>query len=221
MINTYLAVYAIAIVLLIAIALSGKFFFFGLHFGLKKLMYKGNLGLVFYRSIGNNFVLPKMIDLRKTEMKDDKKIHPYTRQQFKEGLFFGCPYIISDVEDIKTTYGLYKHQCDPTTGEALYWKTPEGENIAPVLDAIKTSVTVSPSLLKTAYSAAALGEAIRDFLKKNQTLLIVAGVAALMAGIAAYFAYSNNGALYNVCTVGLNDLKGRLILMAANTTAVA
>jgi hypothetical protein len=116
------------------------------------------------------------------------------------------------VEDIKTTYGLYKQQCDEK-GEPLYWRDAENKPIAPVLDAVKTSVSISPTLLRTAYSASALGEAIKEFLNKNQLLLLLAGGALLVGGISAFFGYSNNEQLYNVCTVALEDLKGRLILL--------
>ena len=210
--NTLLVTYSIAIILLVAVAMSGKFFMFGLKLMVLRSFHKGNVGLIFYRSVGNNFGLPKIVPLTDTKIQTNKTLHPFTREQFSQGLFFGIPFIFCDIEDVKTTYGLYKHQSDEK-GEPLYWRDAENKPIAPVLDAVKTSVSISPTLLRTAYSASALGEAINEFLNKNKLLLMLAGGALLAGVIAAFFGYSNNEQLYNVCTVALDDLKGRLILM--------
>jgi hypothetical protein len=210
--NTLLATYFIAMLAIMAIVLSGKYFLFGLKLIFLKARYKGNVGLIFYRSVGNNFGLPKIVPLTDTKIQTNKVLHPFTREQFSQGLFFGMPFIFSDVEDVKTTYGLYKHQCDEK-GEPLYWRDAEQKPIAPVLDAVKTSVSISPTLLRTAYSASALGEAINEFLNKNRLLLILCGGALLAGVIAAFFGYANNEQLYNVCTVAVEDLKGRIILL--------
>jgi hypothetical protein len=235
-------------------------FFWQLMFFKRK--YKQNVGLVFTRSMGKNFGIPRIVNIGEATEKHDNKLYVYSREMFTEGTFFGCPFAFFDAEDMKTSLGLYqririklgidkapvekedelkkleplmiaKHQSF-TDGKSAYHqvaigtKNEKGEdeyvqtNI-PVLEPYKTSVTVQPGLLNTAVVQVAFGEALKEFFKKYQLVLILVGIAALAAGVAAFFAYNNQNAISSLCQVNFNDLKQatmQCVEFAKNTSEV-
>ncbi len=199
--------------LAVIIALCGQFIGFALKFAIAKIRYKQEFGLIFYRNIGSNFTFPKIVSLKKNNVQDKDGLHPYSRDQFRDGTFWGKPFMFVDSDDVKTSYGLYKHQTDEE-GHPLFYAIKDEQNKilnVPVLDAVKTSVSISPELLKTAFSAAALSQALKDFMKKNQLLLILCGAAALFAFGALFFSYNNQNSISNLCVEKFGEL-GRAVL---------
>lgn len=126
-------------------------------------------------------------------------------------------------------FHLYKAQCD-MYGEPMYHqvatnqKDPETNKTIvlqtkiPILDAIKSSVTLDPGLVRKAVVNMALSEAINEFLKKHKILLIGIGAAVLLALVAAFFAYNNQNAISTLCVNNLPQIKSDII--GACTTAL-
>ena len=248
----------------ITFAIKGKF--------LKNKWGEGNVGLLFERSLGNNFDVCDFVDLRDNFNTVKEKTRIYQREEFNQGTFFGFPYTFRDAQDTKTNYGLYqkvlaklKIKDLPRTtycfvkknydaegnykAEYINWndgytlfkaqsnengqqvyhsvntgiKDEAGQNIIiqtkiPMLDTIKSSVTLDPGLIRKAVVNMALSEAINEFLKKHKILLIVMGIAALGAGVAAFFSYNNQNAISSLCVQQLPMYKTQII--DACTTAL-
>lgn len=217
-IGTLLITLEVTIGILIALLIpTWKFVFFWWKMMFLSRKWKGNVGLIFSRSLGGNFGIPRIVKIDSTMQKRDEKIYGYQREMFTQGTFFGKPFAMFDAEDMKTSLGLYKQQCD-ADGNPLYHVIPTGmkndkdqpldiHTKIPVLHATKTSVTLSPGLLHAGVVAVALGEAIKEFLNKHKMLLIVCGIAALLAGAAAFFGYTNQNTISELCAVQFNSLK--------------
>jgi len=131
-------------------------------------------------------------------------------------------------EITKQQYYLLKAQSD-FDGEPLYEqvktgiKNDAGQEIIiqtkiPVLHAIKSSVTLDPGLVRKAVVNMALSEAINEFLKKHKILLIVMGISAFAAAVAAFFAYNNQNAISSLCVQQLPYLQTKIV--DACTTAL-
>jgi hypothetical protein len=200
--------YYIAILLAgVLVVLGGQWFKFGVILFFKKIQYGNQVGLVFKRSLGNSFGFPEIYDLRQNKKETSKSLHPYTREQFSEGSFFGFPYMFVDTDDIQTSYGLYKQQVSEK-GEPLFYsvttKNEDGQIVSikeiPVLDSAKSSVSVSGEVLHTAYSASALSGALQNFIDKHQLLMILIGLSILAGGIAAFFAFNISAGMEGICT---------------------
>jgi len=119
MISNMLILYIVIIGLFIIVGLGGKFTLFAVTLAFKRFLYKGQVGLIFYRGIGNTFGLPVIVDLRETRRETSQKLHPFSREQFRDGTFFGCPYILCDVEDIKTSVGLYINKAKKSENDII------------------------------------------------------------------------------------------------------
>ena len=226
--------YGIVFLLLLIFGVTSRWIFFGLKLFFLKRRYHNNIGLLFLRSIGTNFTFPRIVPLDKQIKTDKKEIRTFTRDMFKDGTFWNIPFMFMDVDDMKTTLGIYKIQCDPQ-GNPLHYaiNTPESLKTAyaqahpeskeqdygvittriPMLEPVKESVTVSPELLKTAFSAAALAGALEEFLRKYTWILYLAGAAALFAAIAAYLAFNNQNAISDLCANKFSELT-RVVLNA-------
>lgn len=221
-VNTVLTIYAIGGISLLLMALNMKWVVFGTKLFIANMRFKrANVGLLFSRNIGNNFALPAIIKITDNRTEDPQKIQMYDRAMFSEGTFFGYPFAFVDQEDTKTSYGLYKVQCDEH-GNPLTHKIDMGEKDEkgnsllieteiPVLKKLKSSVTVSPHLMKTVVAAAALSKAMEEFVKKNQWILYAAGGACILAGAAAFFAYNNQNSIATFCGEQLINTKTAII----------
>lgn len=94
-------------ILIILIALTMKWVKFGIMFLINKLRYKENLGLIYFRGLGNNYGLPKFIDLGKVQFETGNEVRVLTRDSFNGFRMFGCPCIFVDAEDASVTTGFY------------------------------------------------------------------------------------------------------------------
>jgi len=211
----------------IGAALSMKFVVFNMKLLFRVLTWKKhNVGLIFFRNLGNSFTLPQVVCIRENRSEAKEGTRVFTREMFTEGTWFGYPYAIMDKEDMKTTYGLYKAQCDEK-GVALCHtfnsgrKDENGKYIyiqtkVPMLDKIKTSVSISPELIKTVIASAALNSAIKDFLDKNKYILWCAGGAAILSAGALFFSYNNQNSIAQFCGEQLTQKTASIIQVCQN-----
>jgi hypothetical protein len=207
---TLLGIIIVGGLFITASVVSMKFIIFNVKLLFRVMTWKKqNVGLVFMRNLGNSWGLPEIVNISDNKVENKNEFRIFSREQFKEGSWFGYPYILTDREDCKTSYGLYKAQCDdeghPLThnifsgqknemGKDLYIETK-----IPVLSAVKTSVSVNPHLMKTVIAGGALNSAIKDFLDKNKYLLYCAGAGALFSAGALFFAYNNQNTIAQFC----------------------
>ena len=219
---TYMAAVGLALFATIAIVIAKHWFRTGFMIWLKNIQYKGNAGAIFLRTIGSDFAPPILVDLRTDKYEDKIRTLVYSREMFNQGKFMGVPYCFMDAEDGKTSLGLHKQQTDEN-GKPLSIAVEVGETkvIQPITTPIKSSVSLPPELIKSTINAIALTKTVQDFLEKNKTLLIVAGVAALAAGAGAYFSYVNNDLMYSICQQGINQVSGQITALQLNLTGVA
>jgi hypothetical protein len=210
----------IAIVLIV---LSKQWFITGIKIWFGNIRFKGNAGAIFFRTVGSDFSPPIIIDLRTDKFSDKKRTVIYSREMFSQGRFMGVPYCFKDSEDDKTSLGIHKQQTD-TNGKALsiVVELGEGENkqtvVQPLIAPIKDSVSLSPELLTSSINAIALTQTVKDFIEKNKTLLLVAGASAIAGCAGAYFGYSNNQLLYDICKDGISQLSGQITAFQLNMT---
>jgi len=174
--------------LIIVMAMSFKWILFGLTITFKRFQSKNNTGLYFLRSKSGNFTLPKVVDLNKNEetfkVAGKDVVLPINREDFAQtGLFFGMPYKMSNVEDLKTSIGLHYTSTDEK-GNVIY--NADG---TPAISVIKNSVSVSGAMIKALIDEKALTDALKDFLQKNQLILILIVANIIVAGVTAYFSY--------------------------------
>lgn len=193
-----------------ASALSLPYIKFNMILQWKKMRHgRQNIGLALVRNMGGNLPIPKVIVIKDNKEETPEALNMYERSMFTEGTLFGYPFIIVDSEDTKTSYGLYKVQCNDD-GTPQYHtvrtgiKNEDGKEIVmqtdiPNLDKIKSSVTVSPYLMKTIISASALSLAVQDFIKQNKYTLYCAGGACLFALGALFFSYNNQNSIATFC----------------------
>lgn len=228
-VNTVLIIYAFGSVAVILLMLSLKWVIFSLKLLFANARYKkANVGLLFNRNMGNNFALPEIICIKDNRSEKPDKINMFDRAMFSEGTFFGYPFAFIDSEDTKTSYGLYKVQLDeegrPMThkidlGEVDEAGNPELiETDLPVLHKLKSSVTVSPHLMKTVIAAAALSKAVEEFVKKNQYILYAAAGACILAGGALFFSYNNQNSIATFCGEQLLNTKNAIITACTNSS---
>lgn len=177
----FLSIYIGFILLLIMAFFSGPFFIFGVKLRIKKFLHPSNVGLLFIHNIGENFGLPKIVRLDKKQYKHKRGgevgIYLFDREMFQQGKFFNMPYAMMPYEDIKTTVGLYYKEINE--------KGEETGNIT----AVKPSYSLRPEYFQSAVRAAALSQAIQDFLDKNRMLLYVLAGTGLVVGLSLFFTY--------------------------------
>ena len=179
------------LILIIILIMNFKWVLFGLSLMFKKMSSKNNVGLYFLRSKGNNFNLPLPVDLNKKEEEftigGRKQTLAITREDFEQnGRFFGMPYKLADDDDVKTSLGLVYHQTNDK-GEPIYFEV-EGMRM-PYYESIKNSISVSGEMIKALIDEKALSDALRDFLQKNQLMLILIVANIIVAGVGAYLGY--------------------------------
>jgi hypothetical protein len=185
---TILGLIVVIVILFLIIALSFKWLLFGLSILFKKISSKNNVGLYLMRSKGGNFNLPKVVDLNKKEEEftigGRKQILPINRDDFENnGLWFGLPYKLANDDDVKTSIGMH-YQATDEKGESVL--NADG---TPTLTLVRNSVSVSGDMLKALVDEKAISDALRDFLKKNQMILILMIGALIIGGVNAYISF--------------------------------
>jgi hypothetical protein len=168
---------------ILAIALSGKWFMFGLKMFMAKLKYKNNAGLMFIKNKGGDFGIPKIINLIEEQYeegkKDNKKVYPYNADQIAGFKMFSMPSVFFDDEDAKCSVGMV---------EVYQQSNDNGEPVEQVIP-IKPSVSLRPAALKALIDSKALTQAIGELFKQNKTLLMVLVGLGIGIAITAYFSY--------------------------------
>lgn len=188
MIYEYLLLILTGFVFLIYFALTFPYQLFALKIMIGKLKYKSNTGLIFMINKAGNFGFPYVVDMRQDTFKIKKdgvnQDYPITKNMVLQGTFFGLPYFIYDIDDVKTTVGLYYHSSDDKGNPLFYDKTT-----VPVLSAIKESVTLSPSFLEALVGDRALTEALKELFNKHKTLVYILGGLAIATAFNVYVIY--------------------------------
>lgn len=184
---------------------------FGMELLLKRIIYKGNMGLVFIKNKSHNFSLPKIVSLAATSVMfkngKEREEYPLTSDMFtKNGRFFNLPYVMFADEDAKTTLGLMYQKCDAEGNPMFHTvlsgieKNEKDEEVpkwaqVPMYEAEKNSISVSPTMMRAIIDERAFGEALKSFLAQNQIIMWAAFGAIIAAGISAYFGYEMIGNL--------------------------
>jgi hypothetical protein len=218
MINTmYISMMVLFAILAIMIALAGPYLIMGIKIKIGKMKYKDNAGILLRVNKAGNIGKPVIIDLRATKVTikegGDKKDYPYSKTQIQQGTFFGMPYIILDVDDVKTSVGIYHHQCD-TEGNPMYLEiaNEKGEVVEkqPVLSSLKPSVTLPPTFFQALVGDTALTMALKDLLSGNKQLFYVLLGVAFAAAAGAYFGYELYSVGYPAIMAELASIKGMI-----------
>ena len=142
---------------------ASKWINFGIKYFLKKNSLQQNLGFMWIRDSGNNFDLPKIIDLRVQKKQLGVDTFLYAREQLLGANFLGKPFVMFDNDDNKTSLGLYFQESNPETAEPMYYIDPKGNaytdasgNKMPMLSQIKPSTTAHQVTLLQCYHKKAL-----------------------------------------------------------------
>ena len=192
----YITMMVVFGILALIIALAGPYVIMGIKIKIGKLKYKENAGILLRINKAGNIGRPIVIDLRSTKVTikegGDKKDYPYSRDQIQKGTFFSMPFIILDVDDVKTSVGIYHHQTDENgDGKYIAIKNDKGEIIEtqPVLSELKPSITLPPTFFQALVGDTALTMALKDLLSGNKQLFYVLLGVAFAAAAGAYFGY--------------------------------
>jgi len=190
--------------------LSFKWVNFGVYNKIMSGRLKNKMGYLWIRDSGNNFDLPKIINLNKIKEEIDEDTYHYARDQLLGSTLFGKPFVIFDNEDNKTSLGLYYHESEKTGEPAYlydkvgkvrrYIRDDKGDKI-PRLTQIKPAVSLPPAYYKSIVTQETfknLRKYITDFMTKYKYIfLIVAGIGVGI-GVMLYFLYNQQEALPNV-----------------------
>lgn len=198
----FLGLYVFFMATVLLLVFSFKYALFGTKAFFKKI--SGDFGLVFFRTANNDVKFPPVFaNLTKTELEVKrsgvKSIYPYTRNQFKEGTFFGFPYCVKDYDDALRNYGLYaevtKEVIDEETGQLirvpLYHKVNNEITNIPVLTAEKSADTVQPEIIDGLISKNSILSSLRELFGKHNLGLVVSVVVGLLVLVSLYLGYEN------------------------------
>jgi hypothetical protein len=191
----------LALICVMMILLSGQFFFYGIMFNIKKMMFKDNMALVFIRNLNGNFRLPQVVNIKDKKFED--KLNKWNLNEetlFKDGTFFGRPYVMFPDDDSGTSIGLYYQQNGLVTDqngkqypEPLFYTLKQGDETIetgiPILKSVKPSIMLPPDLHMSVAIQEHLSTILRH-LKDNKTiyLLIIAGGA--LSALSAYLMFT-------------------------------
>lgn len=217
-------IYTYYIIFAVMLVLFGVFFMYAIimkwvHFGWKLFIAKwrwgSNTGFLFTRSAGNNFGLPKIMNLGELKKKVGDDTYIYSRNQLLGTTLFGCPYIMFDSEDNKSSIGLYFQESGTTDengqtidAEPVFYMDDDGDFITdkhgqkiPYLTQLKPAISMPTSIFQSV-----LTQEIFKNLKKYLTSMashykwifaIVAGIGVGI-GIILYFQYNQQEMLPTV-----------------------
>lgn len=190
-----------------------------IHFGwalfFAKWKYGSSTGFLFTRSAGNNFSLPKIINLQEYKKDVKNNTYIYSRNQLLGTTFFGCPYIMFDTEDNKTSIGLYFQESGHVNdkgelidAEPSFYMEVDGDFILdkygekiPHITQLKPAISMPTSIFQSV-----LTQEIFKNLKKYLTSVAlhykwIFGIIALIGigiGIILYFQYNQQETLPKV-----------------------
>lgn len=175
------------------IAISGQHGMFGIKVFFHKLKHKSNSGLLFLVNKAGNFGIPKLIDLSQETYTEKKsglsKDWPINREQLKKGTFWGRPFIMYNVDDVKTNIGIYYHKCDKE-GNPLFISDSNGKTTnIPSLSPLAPSVSLSPSWLDALVGDKALTQALKQLFNKHRTLIYILGGIGIAVAFSTYVSY--------------------------------
>jgi hypothetical protein len=171
--------------ILVVIALTWKWTFFGLKLFIRKMF--GKVGLHFIEDLSGDFGMPHIIDLNKSEHKYGTSQYVITKEQIGGPRMFGMPFIMHNSEDTKTNAGIYYAENDKRG-------LPNGNLIQ-----VKPSITLPPPLLRAIVHTKALTLAIEELFSKHRTqiyLLMGIGVALAVSIYFSYEAYNKLPAIF-------------------------
>lgn len=235
---TFLALYALCMVLLFMVVFSAKYVFFGLNAFFKKP--SGKYGLVFLRLPDNNIMLPKFHNMEKTEFelkrKGVKKVFPMHRNDFQDGKFFGFPYCIKDIDDAVRSYGLYAEEfqevIDPKTQESKFEPVYERfqkqdengqihtyETSIPKLTKEKGSFRVDPEIIDGLISKNSILSSIKDLFQKHNLMFVGIIVVGVLVLVSLYLGYENMTMMQEQILPALEQLKGNIAEQSANAAS--
>lgn len=178
---TGIGLFFVAIVLFV---FGMPFSLWGIKYKLKRAKLKDRLGLVWVRSKGDSFGLPKIVNVDDIITQyDQDRDYPLVRQSFQGTKFFGAASVLFDAEDCKNVMGLCYQQTD-SDGNPIY-----NEDGSPILIEAKPAVGLDPALFKAITVGAAITSYVKNFMQKYQTQLYILIAIAIGIGIAAYFGY--------------------------------
>jgi hypothetical protein len=182
------------------IILSGQYGLFGLRQALHKIKYKSNSGLIFLVNKSGNFGVPRLINLGdetfKTKVKGVSRDYPINNEQLQKGTFWGRPFIIYNIDDVKTNIGIYYQKCD-SDGYPLFLEMEDEKGntkMIPNLSPLAPSISLSPTWLDALVGDRALTDALKQLFSKHKTLLYILGGIAIATAFNVYVAYELSSA---------------------------
>lgn len=202
-IMTYIGILggAVSLILAMLIALSGSFFFYGIKFNIKKMLYKDNMALVFIRNLNGNFRLPHVVNIANKKFEDKLKKWNINHEELFEGsTMFGRPFVMFTDDDSGTSIGLYfqqNHLEKDANGKeipvASHYQLQNGDKKVqtdiPILKKVKPSIMLPPEL----HISVAIQEhlsSILKHLKDNKTIYLLIVGAGILAGLSAYLSFT-------------------------------
>ncbi len=202
---------SILIFLILFIALSGQWFWFGIKYKIHKLKRGSNAGLFFVMNKDKNFGLPINIDLTEDSVefgdKHNRKIHQYSDDQIAGFRFFGMPCVLADSNDTKTSVGIHYHQTNDN-GEPQYQ-----EDGSPTIGIMKPSRSLRPSAIKALIDSRAITQAIGQLFSKYQTQIYLLMGIGIAIGLGGFF-------LYDIKTTGLPDQTAKIEAIKASVDII-
>jgi len=187
---------------IILLVLGMPFSIWGIKYKFLRGKLKDRMGLVWVRSKGDSFGLPKIVNVDEIMTSyDQDRDYPLVREAFEGTKWFGCPSVLFDAEDSKNVLGLCYHEAD-AEGQGKFYSSG-----SPVLSSIKPPVCLDPALFKAITVGAALTSYVKNFMQKYQTQLYILIAIAIGIGIAAYFGYE----MYSSSLPNLADKMDSLI----------
>lgn len=199
--------------------LAFKWVNFGIYNKIMSGRLKQKMGYLWIRDSGNNFDLPKIIDLNKIKEEIEEDTYHYARGQLLGSTLFGRPFVCFDNEDNKTSLGLYYHQSE-NSGEPAYLydkvgkvrryiRDENGDKI-PRLTRIKPAVSLPPSYYKSIVTQETfknLRKYITDFMTQYKYIFIIVAGIGVGIGVMIYFLYNQQEMLPNVLSACENAVK--------------
>ena len=195
------------------IAISGQHGMFGVKLFFHKMRHKSNSGLLFLVNKAGNFGIPKLVDLSQETYTEKKgglsKDWPISREQLQKGTFWGKPFIMYNVDDVKTNIGIYYQKCDKE-GKPLFhpYEDKKGnKKIVPTLSPLAPSVSLSPSWLDALVGDKALTQALKQLFNKHRTLIYILGGIGIAVAFSAYVSYELTSTHIPAMMAELRELK--------------